>query len=76
MSVNYPYESKLSDYQCQTCKKKGTLRGLSTSQEVVEKFKDQIWTFNIRFYLDSPPYNLECSVCKTGIYGKIGRSSY
>jgi len=71
--LNYPRVSKLSEHTCRICNKIGTLKGVTEgTQEVVEKFQNVKWTFNVRVYDDEPPYNLECVLCGTGVYGKIG----
>ena len=76
--MSFPYEAKIEDYICRVCKKKGNLKGInSEEQRILEKFRNQIWTFNIKAYSDDErTYNLQCSLCKTGVFGKIGRMSY
>jgi len=76
--MSFPYEAKIEDYVCRVCNKTGTLRGIdSEKQRILDKFRNQTWTFNIKTYSDDErTYNLQCSLCKTGVFGKIGGMSY
>jgi hypothetical protein len=77
-AIDYPYVCKLNEHVCRLCSKVGTLKGTTEkNQELIDKFIKYDWTFNIKFYSDDErEYNLQCSKCRTGVFGSIGSNSY